>query len=301
MRTVREVEAVLWLAEMGLSRRQITAVSGLPYNTVAKWLRGELPAYARHGSSCEACGAPVRHRVGIPQEAYAYLLGLYLGDGHIAPFARTSCLRIYLDAAYPRIVGECIRAVRQVMPANPRQRRPPWPRELVIVSVYSQAWPCLFPQHGPGAKHTRRIVLEPWQHEITAAHPRALLRGLIHSDGSRFANPITRRGRRYSYPRYFFANASDDIRAIFCDHLDLLEIEWRAGGHAQHLDRPPGLGGASGRVRRAEALGGLGLAVADRAGGLGLVVVRPRARPRRSTAARSRAWRTRSGAPGPAR
>jgi hypothetical protein len=87
MRTVREIEGVLWLAEMGLSRRQIAAVSGLPYNTVAKWLRGELPGYARHGSSgCEACGHHVRHRACLPRSAYAYLLGLYLGDGHIAPF-----------------------------------------------------------------------------------------------------------------------------------------------------------------------------------------------------------------------
>jgi hypothetical protein len=230
MRTDREIEGVMWLAEMGLSRRQIAFVAGIPYNTVAKWLRGELPAYARHGSGCEACDAPVRHRVGLPGDAYAYLLGLYLGDGHVAPFPRTSCLRIYLDAAYPGIVGACVSAMRRVMPANRVNAVRRAPANCVIVSAYSQAWPCLLPQHGPGAKHTRRIALEPWQREITAADPGALVRGLIHSDGSRFTNPVTRRGRRYSYPRYFFANASADIRAIFCDHLDLLEIEWRPAG-----------------------------------------------------------------------
>jgi hypothetical protein len=231
MRTVREIEGVLWLAEMGLSRRQIAAVSSLPYNTVAKWLRGELPAYARHsGPGCEACGHPVRHRAALPGDAYAYLLGLYLGDGHIAPFPRTNCLRIYLDAAYPGLVGECVRAMGRVMPANRVNATRRAPANCVIVSAYSQAWPCLFPQHGPGAKHTRSILLEPWQRTITAAHPGALVRGLIHSDGSRFANPVTRRGRRYSYPRYFFANASADIRGIFCEHLDLLEVEWRPAG-----------------------------------------------------------------------
>jgi hypothetical protein len=56
------------------------------------------------------------------------------------------------------------------------------------------------------------------------------MRGLIHSDGSRFINPVTRRGRSYRYPRYFFANTSKDIRAIFCEHLDLLAIEWRPCG-----------------------------------------------------------------------
>jgi hypothetical protein len=31
------------------------------------------------------------------------------------------------------------------------------------VSSYWKHWPCLFPQHGPGRKHERRIALVPWQ------------------------------------------------------------------------------------------------------------------------------------------
>jgi hypothetical protein len=30
----------------------------------------------------------------------------------------------------------------------------------------------------------------------------------------------------YEYPRYFFSNRSADIRGIFCDHCDLLDIRW---------------------------------------------------------------------------
>jgi len=84
----------------------------------------------------------------------------------------------------------------------------------------------LFPQHGPGRKHERRIVMTRWQRDITAAHPRELLRGLIHSDGCRFvANQ--RVGRKtYRYTRYSFSNRSEDIKAIFCEHLDLLGIRW---------------------------------------------------------------------------
>jgi hypothetical protein len=33
-------------------------------------------------------------------------------------------------------------------------------------------------------------------------------------------------GKAYRYSRYSFSNRSDDIRAIFCDHLDLLGIGW---------------------------------------------------------------------------
>ncbi|MGH9041546.1 MAG: transcriptional regulator, partial [Acidimicrobiia bacterium] len=80
----------------------------------------------------------------------------------------------------------------------------------------SQHWPCFFPQHGAGRKHLRPIVLEPWQKWVAVErHPRVLLRGLIHSDGSRFINRVKRPYGVYEYPRYMFSNRSADIRAIF--------------------------------------------------------------------------------------
>jgi hypothetical protein len=39
-----------------------------------------------------------------------------------------------------------------------------------------------------------------------------------------------RTGKLYVYPRYYFSNASEDIKAIFCEHLDLLGIEWKRNG-----------------------------------------------------------------------
>jgi hypothetical protein len=115
---------------------------------------------------------------------------------------------IYLDAHYPGIVA-------------------------AIVQCYSRQWGCLLPQHGPGHKHDREIVLAAWQRRITSAHPRELVRGLIHSDGSRFDNTVVRRGRRYVYPSYSFSNRSEDIKAILCEHLDLLGIAWRRAGDRQ--------------------------------------------------------------------
>jgi hypothetical protein len=88
----------------------------------------------------------------------------------------------------------------------------------------------LLPQHGPGRKHTRPIILDDWQHEITARHTREFLRGLLHSDGSRYVNCIKTAKRVYEYPTYAFSNRSADIRRIFCDHLDLLGIPWRIEG-----------------------------------------------------------------------
>jgi hypothetical protein len=69
--------------------------------------------------------------------------------------------------------------------------------------------------------------LVDWQQALTNTHPQALIRGLIHSDGCRSLNTVTANGRRHSNARYTFSNRSDDIRAILCEHLDLLGIPWR--------------------------------------------------------------------------
>jgi hypothetical protein len=69
----------------------------------------------------------------------------------------------------------------------------------------SGAGPCLFPQHGPGRKHERRIELTPWQQELVDLDPRPLVRGLLHSDGCRVLNWVN----GTPYPRYhFFSNVS---------------------------------------------------------------------------------------------
>ena len=95
------------------------------------------------------------------------------------------------------------------------------------VQSYWTHWPCLFPQHGPGRKHERPIVLADWQRAIVEEHPWPLIRGLIHSDGCRAVNRVTVRGVRYAYPRYFFANESPDILAIMGTALDRVGVAWR--------------------------------------------------------------------------
>jgi hypothetical protein len=106
----------------------------------------------------------------------------------------------------------------------------------VILSTSSHIWHTAFPQHGPGRKHERQIVLEPWQRTITHAHPEMLLRGLIHSDGCRCINRFRTKlpsGRiaEYEYPRYFFSNLSADIRQIFIEHCEMLGIRWTQSNH----------------------------------------------------------------------
>ena len=131
----------------------------------------------------------------VAQRAYAYLLGMYLGDGHIALRGRSLELRVYCDAAYPGMVEEVETAIRQVRPtANVFATDRPHARCRLVVSGWKE-WPRLFPQHGPGRKCDRRIVLDDWQREVTSTEPRALVRGLIHSDGCRFIARQRSRGR----------------------------------------------------------------------------------------------------------
>ena len=94
------------------------------------------------------------------------------------------------------------------------------------MSSYWTHWPAVLPQHGSGPKHTRQIMLQNWQRVITTTQPEALVRGLIHSDGCRYVAHQRANGRTYSYVRYGFSNRSDDIKAILCEHLDLLGVRW---------------------------------------------------------------------------
>jgi Homeodomain-like domain len=228
VRRREEVRLVLRLADEGLSRNAIARRTGIPLTTVGRWVNGRPPRVDDPGArTCPRCGHAVHDA--IDGAIYSYVLGLYLGDGHLASFPRTECLRIYLDARYPGIVDACAAAIGRLVPRNRVGVHPR--RGCVVVQCYSRQWKCLLPQHGPGPKHERRIILADWQRKLTRQHPRELIRGLIHSDGSRFTNPVRSKGRSYEYPRYFFSNRSEDIKTIFCEHLDLLGIAWRRVGH----------------------------------------------------------------------
>jgi hypothetical protein len=242
MRSQEEVELVLQLASQGFSRSEISRRTGVPRLTVSGWLRNELPRCHRDralgGRTCSTCGHPEHRSADLDRRAYSYLLGMYLGDGHIARFPRASCLRIALDSRYPGVIGECVRSIGAVVPANAVSVFRCRPHNCVRVQAYSKQWPCLFPQHGAGRKHARSIELADWQLGITHEFPEMLVRGLIHSDGCRFLNRVRHGEKVYVYPRYMFSNRSRQIHGIFTEHLDLLGIEWRwSNGHTISVAR----------------------------------------------------------------
>jgi hypothetical protein len=162
-------------------------------------------------------------------ERYVYLLGIYLGDGTIAAAPRNVWrLRLFQDERYPDIVNEIGRAAAALT-----DRAPGRMQRDGCVEVYSnwKHWICVFPQHGPGRKHLRKIQLRDWQRRLVGRYPEALLRGLIQSDGCRVINRVrrpTKSGvKTYAYARYHFSNVSGDIRDIFTDTCRLLGVDCR--------------------------------------------------------------------------
>ncbi|WKK22476.1 helix-turn-helix domain-containing protein [Streptomyces olivoreticuli] len=215
------------LMRQGLTNRAVAEQLGVPRGTVGWWRYEDRRRHGEvfvHPTDCPRCTGR-----SLDGPAYAYLLGLYLGDGHIISKPKQHHLSIYCADAWPGLIESAEAAMRKIMSlpsVSQRQRE-----GCVEVKSYSQHWPCLFPQHGPGKKHERRIALESWQQRIVDAHPWEFIRGLIHSDGCRVTNWTIRlvggERKRYEYPRYLFTNKSEDILNLYSDTLDKVGVEWK--------------------------------------------------------------------------
>lgn len=214
----------LELVAEGTSLSDISRATGIARSTIRSWTQ----APALSGLDCCRC-----HGAWPAFGAdYAALLGFYLGDGCISTYRKHTSLRVSCDATWSGIIADVSLLVSAAHPAG-RVFQVKAPGAVVVQGNWKH-WPCLFPQHGPGRKHDRPIVLEDWQRDIVTAFPADFLRGLFHSDGARVRNWATRvvagEKRRYDYPRWQFSNRSDDIRGLCCWALDLVDVAWRQSG-----------------------------------------------------------------------
>lgn len=217
MRTAEEFDSAKRLIASGVNDCAIARMLGIPRTTVRDW-RTRPPARPRLVAGTP-CGV-VHDFSALPPTAYSYILGLYLGDGSIARNPRVWRLRITLDKKYPTIIDRCRRAIEILMPGQPTGTVARV--GCIDVSSYSKHWPCLFPQHGPGKKHTRRIALEPWQQALVDQATEEFIIGLIHSDGCR----VVANDRGVRSIRYHFSNRSEEILGLFTAALDKLGIPW---------------------------------------------------------------------------
>ena len=223
-----DLETVRDLLDQGLSVAEASRRAGIPRSTLRTWVAEGLDARIEAAVEPHGPGGLCPYVRDVSEWSYAYLLGLYLGDGHISTSKKgVHKLRIFQDNRYPNLIHQCQIAMRWVIP-----NKTGWVQREGCKEIYSHSkhWTCLFPQHGPGPKHKRPIVLEPWQRWIAVErNPQLLLRGLVHSDGCRAINRV--QGGRYEYVRYMFSNRSADIRGIFTDACDRAGIEWRQSYH----------------------------------------------------------------------
>jgi hypothetical protein len=219
-RSADEFEEVQRLISTGMNDCAIARATGIPRPTVRGW-RVKPPPTLRRPRASTPCGS-LHDFASLPSAAYAYLLGMYLGDGCISRVRQSWNLRITCGTRYPAIIARCREAIDTVMTgqrAGVVQNK----GNSVNVQLYSNHWPCLFPQHGPGRKHHRKIALEPWQQAIVDAETEEFVLGLIHSDGCR----VVANDRGVTSVRYHFTNHSEDILGLFTAALDRLGIHWR--------------------------------------------------------------------------
>jgi hypothetical protein len=148
---------------------------------------------------------------------------MYLGDGHLVQYPRAYALRVFLNENRRDIIDRVKAAIVTLLPDNRVSVAGRRGAAVVIVTCYSTAWPILFPQHGPGRKHTRRIILEPWQRLIVERHPFEFLRGCLESDGCRHRRIVNGK----NYPAYSFTNHSEDILTLFTSTCDAIGLRWR--------------------------------------------------------------------------
>ena len=179
------------------------------------------------------------------EDDYAELLGLYLGDGCISNGPRAYRLRIALDKRYPGIIADTRALVQRCFPEN--RVDVVSLKGCVNVSMYSRHLPCLLPQHGPGKKHERPIVLEPWQEAIVEGAPWPFIRACIRTDGCAFINRTDiHRPVPHGYLSYEFSNMSHDIAQLFVQACDRVGVRTR-------LNRD-GRGRCSVRINRRESV-----------------------------------------------
>ena len=218
------VDLAKTLSDLGILDRENAAICGVSVAAIRHWRYGNR-RNRQDAPSCPRCdGRPFDER------AYAYLLGLYLGDGHLTVSRKgVWALSISCCDDWPGLMAQARLAMSAVMPSS---------KVFAVartgctdIKSTSKHWVCLFPQHGPGMKHQRVIELEPWQERIVADFPGDFARGLFHSDGYRGINrvrrPLKDGHRWYEYPRYLFDNQSADIHRLCGQALDRLGVAWR--------------------------------------------------------------------------
>lgn len=99
----------------GWPKKRIAEHLDVSRSTVRVWCTTTIPSDdpAHRIGRCPRCQDPPA--LPEPQDRYAYLLGQYLGDGHLATSVKVPMLRVSCAATYPAIMDEVDEAMRAVL------------------------------------------------------------------------------------------------------------------------------------------------------------------------------------------
>lgn len=193
------------LNNSGLNISQISKMIGVDRSTIREWF-AETKRYIKTKPINDEANFFERFEsCSDLRAAYYYLLGQYLGDGSISRNSRTYALRIFATDKYVNIIDEIVNSMLMVLPCNRVYVTDK--KGCKVVTINSNILPKLFPQHGIGKKHTRKIELTEWQLKYLDENSKYLARGLFQSDGCRYKLEY---GNAYN-----FSNVSIDIHEIF--------------------------------------------------------------------------------------
>jgi hypothetical protein len=217
MRTKEEYILVKKLHSEGYNNTVISNKTGIPRSTIKDWTNNSPKAFSDKKRIFYLKKEIIKNKK--LHGAYSYLLGLYLGDGYINKCNRTYRMRIALDKKYIEL-NDFARANMCKIFVNNKVGEIN-SEGCIYLSVYNNELQEIFPQHGPGCKHNRKINLLKWQSEILINVE--FMRGLIHSDGCFYKEIIN---NKYHYDRFMFSNKSADLHELFQSTCDKINLEY---------------------------------------------------------------------------
>lgn len=225
MRTPKEVELIKKCFDEGRNQSETARLLKIPRRTIKDYFtkfKSGIKILSKEDSLQEFLDKLNSENL---YGEYSYLLGLYLGDGHIAKTKDLKNgdsvfkLRIFQDQKYINLIEYCSVVMKKLFNNSVSIINRSGCKEILL---YKKNLPILFPQHGNGKKHQRKIELEDWQARIVSAYPRPFIKGLIHSDGCRYISQ--------NQIRYDLSNLSEDIHLLFERACNLIGIQTRRHG-----------------------------------------------------------------------
>jgi hypothetical protein len=149
----------LHLSNLGVVDQESARICAVSVRAVRHWRQGDRRASPADSGRLTAPVCPRSHGRDLDRAGYAYLLGLYLGDGHITHVPRSYVLWVACSDAWPGLIEKARQAASLVMPSSKVFCSSQ--KGAAPTSTASPSTGRVFPQHGPGRKHERAIELEP--------------------------------------------------------------------------------------------------------------------------------------------